>query len=166
MRELGEPRFDPVGQRRGLDRIGRHRAPDVAIDDDRGAGARADPGPAGSVGDRAGYFGEVVDFRRATRVNFYRRGDLLRAVNALNGITYGTEGLKRRAVAHAIAMSRRCLGESDSMVRRAARISSSAPRRLAQLRHDVRVGRERHRRVVPALGGDIDDRVAPRFDVG
>ena len=53
MRELAEPRFDPVGQRRGLDRIGRHRAPDVAIDDDRGAGARADPGPAGSVGDRA-----------------------------------------------------------------------------------------------------------------
>ena len=47
LRELDEPVLDVVGQRRAVGRVGRHRAPDLAVDDDRGAGARADPGRRG-----------------------------------------------------------------------------------------------------------------------
>jgi hypothetical protein len=59
--ELGQPIFDALGQGRAIERVSRHRTPDLAIDDDRSACARADPGRAGGASDRPRNAGEVLD---------------------------------------------------------------------------------------------------------
>jgi hypothetical protein len=63
--EGGEAILDVVGQRLTRCGAGRHHAPDLGVDDNRGAGARADPGLPDGVGDHAGDVGEVVNPRRA-----------------------------------------------------------------------------------------------------
>ena len=61
LRELGEPILDVVRQGLALRHAGTHRAPEFAVDDDRRAGARADPGRGYGIGDRA------ADRRRSPR---------------------------------------------------------------------------------------------------
>ena len=63
--EVGEPVLGPLGQRLTIGRGGNHRAPDVAVDEDRGAGRRAHPALAGRGGDRAGGLRVVIDPHRA-----------------------------------------------------------------------------------------------------
>ena len=63
--ERDEPFLHAVGYR-ATTGVDHHRAPDLAVHDDRGAGGRTEPGLATGGGDRAGDIGEVVDPRRTT----------------------------------------------------------------------------------------------------
>jgi hypothetical protein len=53
-RGFGEAVLDAIGQRLAIPPEGRHHAPHAAVDDDRGARARADAIRACCIGDRAG----------------------------------------------------------------------------------------------------------------
>ena len=83
----------PVGQRLALRDAGDHRAPDLAVDDDRGAGADADPGLAriaSAIVPRI--FAEVLDPRRSAGLREQSR----RSVRSSSGqLRAGLERMRR-----------------------------------------------------------------------